>query len=631
MSSDRIIFLESEIKRNKELYYNGHAEISDHAYDELENELRQLDPNNYVLHLVGSMITNGNKIAHDRKMLSLEKTYSIGKLLEWVEDREVVSTLKIDGMSCSLIYEDGRLITAKTRGDGKFGENILSKVRWIDSIPKKIDINSKCEIRGEIFCREEQFYKLAKAMEESGLDKPSSQRNIVAGLIGRKDHVNLCGHLSFIAFDLIEEELKLERETQKYSLLKKVGFENPIFKSHVSQNTIQGTLDFAQEFMTEGEYLIDGIVFSYNDLSLNEKLGETAHHPKYKMAFKFQGQSKETIIENIEWSISRNGYLTPVANVEPVELSGAMISRVTLHNFGMVKQNNLKAGDKIEIVRSGEVIPKFLAVKESASGEFDYPMECSICASSTAIEDIRLICTNESCEGVLQESILNFIQKIGIDDLSTKRLEEMIKTGLVKSIADLYRLTVEDMLTLPKTKEKLAGKIISSIEKSKAIDLINFLAALGISGGAFNKCEKVVHAGFDSLKKVLNMGIEDLSEVELFAEKSSTEFVNSLNSKKELIEELISLGFNPTAEKVERGESLAGMKFCITGSLSRRRSEIAKEIKLNGGSVMSSVSKATSYLVTNDVESSSSKFKKAKELEIPILSEEKLAELIEQK
>ena len=325
--------------------------------------------------------------------------------------------------------------------------------------------------------------------------------------------------------------------------------------------------------------------------------------------------------------MSRNGILTPVADVEPVELSGAMIGRVTLHNYGMVAANNLKSGDEIEIIRSGEVIPKFLSVVKASKNKFVVPDRCPSCDSKVEIVDIRIFCKNDNCPGKNLEIILNFIQKIGIEDLSGKRLEELINAKLVKMIPDLYKLEASDLMKIDKVKEKLSAKLIESIQKTKTIDLITFLSALGITGGAYNKCEKVVRAGFDNIKKIQNLSIEQLIGVESFAEKSASEFMNSLKEKKEMIKELVDLGFEFTVEET-RQTKVSGLKICITGALSEKRPVIEDMIREGGGIVVSSVSKNTDILVTNETDPSSSKFKKALELKIKIISEAELLKLM---
>lgn len=630
MKKNRIQELEKEILHHKELYYTGNARISDEKYDQLESELKSLDPENPVLMLVGfKQDESTNKVAHQRKMLSLDKTYDESDLMKWVGKEPVISIFKIDGSSCSLIYENGHLSLAKTRGDGQLGENITKKAIFISDIPKSVPSTETFEVRGEIYCVESEFIHLSHAMKELKLDAPSSQRNIVAGLLGRKENIQLARFLSFKAFDLISEE-KFNHEHQKLEKLKALGFTIPEYEIHKSSKEIKSRIDQAKDFMGSGDYLIDGLVLVYDDLRLHEELGETSHHPRYKIAFKFQGDTKITAINEIEWGVSRNGKLTPVALVEPVELSNAMIGRVTLHNFGMVRNFELKAGDKIEIVRSGEVIPKFLGVSERAEGSFNYPHNCPSCMSDLKIEDIWLYCPNELCPAKVKEEILNYIQKAGIDDVSDKRLEEMILKGLIERVPDLYRLTIEDFLLLDKVKEKLAKKMYDNIQKTKEQSLVQFISAIGVEGVSIAKSEKIIAQGYNTLDKILGLTLEQMLNIEGFAEKSSNDFLSSLHKKEELIQELITVGVKVKADEINTGEGpLSGFKFCITGELTTSRREVEKLIKKNGGVMVSSVSKNTSYLVTNEEESSSSKFVKANTLGIPIISEAKLMKMME--
>ena len=630
MKKNQIQELEKLILHHKELYYRGKAEITDEAYDKLETELKKIDPSNPVLKLIGHMQLDTNlKVAHQKKMLSLDKTYDEKDLAQWIDKKDVISIYKIDGSSCSLIYKDGHLAMAKTRGDGQFGENITKKAMFITDIPKWIPMNEEIEVRGEIFCVEVNFFHLSKAMEEMGLEKPASQRNIVAGLLGRKENIQLASYLSFKAFDIISNK-KHTKERQKLEDLKILGFDVPEVEVHTDYKSVEKRIQEAKEFMVKGEYLVDGLVFVYDDLKLHTELGETSHHPRYKMAFKFAGDTKVTEINDIEWGVSRNGILTPVALVKPVELSGAMISRVTLHNFGLVQNYELKQGDKIEIIRSGEVIPKFLGIVEKSKREFTYPTKCPSCNSKLVIQDIWLFCENDKCHAKVKEEILNYIQKAGIDDLSDKRLDEMMSKGLVETIPDLYKLELENFLLLDKVKEKLATKIYENIQKSKEQSLAQFISAIGVEGVSITKSEKIISQGYNTLDKILSLDIEKMQKIESFAEKSSQTFLDSIKNKTSLINELLNAGIKVKADEISSGEGpLKDMKFCITGELSMGRTEFERLIKKKGGVMVSSVSKNTSFLITNETESSSSKFVKAKDLGIPIISEKKLLQMIE--
>ncbi len=625
----RIEKLEQLIRHHKILYYRGTPEISDKEFDNLEDELRKLDPTNPVLEIIGSQELPDKKIKHAHKMLSLDKTYKENDLLDWVGKHDVVSTFKLDGVACSLIFENNKLSLAKTRGDGTYGEDISHKILWIENIPKKVSkgLSKNFEVRGELYCTEKNFFHLSEEMVSQGLEKPTSQRNIVAGLMGRKENLELCRFINFQAFDFIIEGKKLKKEMEKYQILKEFGFEIPEVELHKDSKSIEAAIEKAKIFMSEGDYGIDGLVFTINDLETQDQMGVTSHHPRYKIAFKFQSQSAKTKIKEIIWSVSRNGILTPVGIIEPVELSGAKISRVTFHNYGLVKQYELKFDDEIEIIRSGEVIPKFIALIKSSKHKFEIPTRCPSCESKVKIEDIRLYCSNPDCPGKNKEIILNFIQKIGIEDLSSKRLDELMSAKLVKNIPDLYRLKKEDLLRLDKVQDVLATKLIKTIEASKKVDLITFLSALGISGGAYNKCEKVVHNGFNTIDKIKKITPEKLMEIESFAEKSSVEFYNSLKEKFPLIDKLGDLGFK--FEKVKEVHTpISGKKICITGALTEKRSVVEGKIREFGGIVVTSVSENTDYLLTNEKGSDSSKFVKAKKLKTPIITEEEFFKLI---
>lgn len=618
--------LEQLIKKHKNLYYAGKAEISDEQFDMLENELRILDPQNEILFKVGGALSKKNdKIKHKTKMLSLEKTYSYEDLVAWINNQEVLSMLKFDGSSCSLVYERGKLIMAKTRGDGEWGENILNKCEYIESIPKKLDKNINAEIRGEIICFEDNFTTLTHEMEKLGLNKPSSQRNIVAGILGRKENIQISKHLSFISFEIISDEITFDYEEEKLKYLSTLGFKVPEFKKVTNLEKI---IEAFKEELSESDFLIDGLVFILNNIKLHREVGETSHHPKYKIAFKVPGESKITQIKSIEWNVSRNGTLTPVANIEPIELSGALISRVTLHNFGLVKNFNLKIGDEIEVIRSGEVIPKFLSLKKSSSNLFTFPGQCPSCFSKLTEEDIKLKCLNLDCPEKKLQSILHYIKEVGIEDVSDKRLKEMIEKKILSSIPGLYKISKNDLLTMDKVKEKLATKIVDEIEKSKKLSLVTFLSALGIEGVSSVKIEKIINNGFDDLNKILSLTKEKLISIEGFAEKSAGDFYSSIHEKEQIIKDLISLGVEVIQTNSKVSNLLVGKKICITGELSVKRELMEEKIKSHGGVIVSSVSKNTTILLTNETDSASTKYQKAKQLKIDIISEEDLKKLI---
>lgn len=624
----RINFLVGEILRNKQLYYKGMPKISDVAYDKLEEELRAISPDHPVLSYVGGVSDSKfRKVVHKVPMLSLAKTYSISELCDWVDGQPVMATLKVDGVSMSLNYQDGILLLGKTRGNGREGEDVTDKILWVGECIPQISLSGDGEVRGELCCSEESFIKLADEMVTRGLECPTNPRNIVSGILGRKNHQDLARFFDFYAFDLIVDEQRglFSTEFEKYNWLEKAGFKVPQHKLCRNPQEIERYLIFARDFLDAGEIGVDGVVFSFNDLAYHHELGATSHHPRYKMSFKWAGETGVSEIREITWATSRLGIVTPVAVINPIYLSGASITNVTLHNAAHVRTHHLKSGDKIEVIRSGEVIPKFLSVVQSASGTVSIPTRCPSCQSELFFDGIRLICqANFTCPAQLSGAILNWIKAVNIEDLSEKRLQQLIDGGLVKRISDLYQLTEADFLKLPATRETMANKLIKNIEITKAPELVDFLNGLGIPGMGVNSWNDLCKVA-PSLQSICTLKIEDIEAIDGFANKTAVGIVKGLMDRVDLIQSLLKVGVKPKESTVqEKGTKLSGLTFVITGALSRPRSEIEKIIIDQGGKVVGSVSKNTNILLTNDQDVNSTKAKKAKELGIDIWNETNL-------
>lgn len=641
--------LAQEILRHKALYYEGYPEISDQDYDRLEEKLRSLDPHHSVLVTVGSeqTKTSKNKKTHTKPMLSLAKTYNFDDLVSWQKKRELIGTPKIDGNSLSLIYKEGKLVLAKTRGNGIEGEDATQKIQWVTDCPKELtpksfetikklskSLDLEIEVRGELYCKESKFLELLEKMTSLGLPKATSPRNIVAGILGRKQHIHLARYFNFFAFDTLFSEPTstfFTTETQKIQWMKDAGLSYPPFSLLKTQKELQSFLNEIKQTMTSQDYGTDGAVFSFNDLTYHETLGETSHHPRYKMSFKWQGETATTVIKDITWATSRLGIVTPVAQIEPTVLSDATITNVTLHNMAHVKIFKLKKGDQIEIVRSGEVIPKFIRVVNQNAGEPTLPTNCPSCKSPLTQDEVRLICESTECHAQKLYSILNWIKRVGIDDLSEKRLLALMEQKKVKEISDLYTLSKEDFLELPLTKEKLATKLFNSITDSKHMDLVNFLCGLGIEGsGKTTWLNLLKH--FPTLEKISTATKEDLIALDGFAEKTAEQIISGLKSHKKLIEKLLELGVKPKApQNTKSGNSLAGMSFVLTGTLSKPRDELTDLLIQEGAKVSGSVTKKTTALVSSDFSKKSSKTEKAKKLSVPLWSEEELMKLVKEK
>ncbi len=632
---EQIAALAAALMQHKRLYYSGKPVISDAEYDRIEEQLRALDPDHPALQAVGldPSSSGPRRQSHDIPMLSLNKTYKEDDLIAWMDQEAIVGTPKVDGNSLSLIYRQGVLSLAKTRGDGRVGEDVTDKVRWIPDCLKKLNQAVDLEVRGEVYCTTHQFAALVEDMLERNLERPNNPRNIVAGLLGRKLHIDLCRHFNFFAFEALGPGVEAcATEMEKFDWLEKQGFRLPSHRLLQKGEEILSYLEEVKQWMGAGEIAYDGAVFSYNNLSLHQQLGSTGHHPRYKLSFKWQGQTATAVLKKIEWATSRLGIVTPVAVIEPVNLSGAKITNVTLHNAEHVKAYNLKAGDHIEIVRSGEVIPKFLQVMESQEGDFQWPLVCPSCKHKLEFDDVRLKCPNQDdCPAQKAGFILNWIRAAEIDDLSEKRLEQLLQSGLVEHVADLYRLKEDEFLKLPATKEKMAAKLYKNIQASRQLPLAKFLNGLGIEGAGMRTWEKLLEH-YPNLEAIRKMTAEELIEIEGFAEKSAQQIVQGLQAKNAIINRLLQVGVEPLTPKRKHAPGsgpLAGQQFVMTGSLSRPRDEIEKAIREAGGKCGSSVSKNTTALVTNDEDTGSSKMKKAKELGVPIWSETQLMALME--
>lgn len=625
--ADKVARLAQEVARHKRLYYGGHPEISDAAFDLLEEQLRALAPRHPVLNVVGSdAAADLPKIAHDPPMLSLQKTYDLEELTRWADGEGVVGTVKVDGVSLSLVYEGGALKLAKTRGNGQVGEDVTPKVRWVaDALPQvQGERGTRLEIRGELYCTESQFLKLSDDMIALGLERPTSPRNIVAGLMGRKTHIDLARYFSFFAFNVMDQDdaLGFKTESEQFAWLGRQGFRLPFPKLLASKSEVLAYVDEVKGLLETDEVPIDGAVFSFDSLAKQRGLGHTSHHPRYKMSFKWQGETAQATVREVTWATSRLGIVTPVAVIEPVFLSGAQITNITLHNAAHVKAYNLKAGDRIELVRSGEVIPKFLAVVAAAPGEYAWPTACPTCGAALSFDDVRLKCPNVlGCAAQQTGSILNWIRAAEIDDLSDKRLGPLMDVKLVKTAADLYRLGIEDFYKIPQTKERMAAKLYGNIQKSRGLPLARFLSGLGIEGAGMTTWEKLL-AEFPTLAALRAASVEQIAAVEGFAEKSAHDIVDGLAARAALIDDLLAVGVTPAAPTAPAADGpLAGKTLVITGALSRPRAEVEKAIKAAGGRCAGSVSKDTYAVVTDDPDSGSSKMKKAKQLGTEIWSE----------
>ncbi len=603
--------LEKEIQKHNQLYFEkNQPEISDYAFDRLVEKLKKLKPDSSILSAIPSE-GGAKKVRHTSEMLSLDKCYSVDDLNDWSEkfEGEIVASPKIDGLATELRYnEKGELTLGATRGDGVEGEDITANVRMIADIPQKISRGS-LEIRGEIHMKLSTFKKYKK--------KFANPRNLAAGAVKQKDPQKTKEyHLSFFGYDVLG--LPLETEWEKRSLLQ--SFRVPVVESRkVNREEMKEAYEYFLSKRTREDFETDGVVFKANLVSEQNQLGVTAHHPRYAIAYKFQDDSGTTVLKDVEWNVARTGVITPVGLVEPVELSGAMVSRVSLHNLGLMKKLGLRQGSKVVMMRRGGVIPNLESVLEVGHGKiFESPKVCPSCHSRAEIRDDFLYCTNkQGCRTTKIQELEHFIKVIECDGFGQKLIEKLYDNGFVQDPADFFTLTKNNLLELERMGEVLATKLIGNIQSRKKISLDGFLRSLGIRELA-KHTSKLLVQHYRTLKDVLKVSEEELSQIHSVGPVIAREVVEGLKKKKGLIQKLlkyvdVAANLVFAAGGRSQGSPLHSKKFVFTGSLlSMTRNKAQKLVEEKGGEVLETVTKNLDYLVVGDGGGAGSKLEKAK-------------------
>ncbi len=613
--------LEAEVRRHNELYFREHApEISDEAFDALVEELRRRKPDAAVLtELVSDLRAEGVKVRHETPMLSLDKAYEEKAVADWAAkfDGDLVVSPKVDGVACSLRYgADGELVQAATRGDGVEGEEITSNVRFIRSIPKQIG-QGHLEVRGEVYMPLSVF-----ARYEGQFANP---RNLAAGAIKQKDARKTGAYeLSFFAYDLMGAEVATEAE--KYAFLEREGFAVVEWRG-VSKAEIQLSYEAIQEKRDAYDFETDGVVFKADRIAEQRRLGVTAHHPRFAIAYKFQGDSGTTRLIDVEWSVSRTGAITPVAVVEPVELSGAKVRRASLHNLAILKALGLTRGATVLMMRRGGVIPHVERVVEAGKGKISIPKRCPSCGAPTEVRDDLLLCTNaKDCARSSVGELAHFVKIVGIDGFGEKHLTQLYDAGVVTDPAEIYELTREELLAMERMGETLAEKLLANIEAKRSIPLLLFLQALGMR--EVGKHVSKVLAGYGTLERVRALTEEELAAIHTIGPVIAREVVQGLAMRAPLIEKLLRQVTVEEGVPTRIEGVLSGQSVLFTGKLlTMGRSDAQKLVEENGGEAAQSVTKDLDYLVVGDGGGAGSKLAKAEKLiakgaKVEIISEE---------
>ncbi len=633
--------LEAAIRRHNRLYFEkNRPKISDYEFDRLVERLKKLKPDAPILTEISESTKEFKKVRHTSEMLSLDKCYNEEDLLDWASkfEGDVVVSPKIDGLATELRYdEEGRLILGATRGDGLVGDDITPNIRMISDIPQKIpraplplaeEGSGVREIRGEIYMRLSVF---------KGFQGFANPRNLAAGAVKQKDPKKTREYnLSFFGYDVLG--LKIRTEGEKFELLKEFRIPTvEIRKVQKEAAALRSSYEYFLAKRAQHDYETDGVVFKADLVSEQERLGVTAHHPRFAIAYKFQGDSGTTTLIDVEWSVARTGVITPVGIVAPVELSGATVTRVSLHNYGLMKKLGLRKGSRTLMMRRGGVIPKLESVTDAGHGrEFNPPEKCPSCGAATEIRDDFLYCTNkQGCRKAKMEELEHFMKTIECDGFGEKLIEKLYDNGFVKDPADFYTLEKENLLELERMGDVLATKLIGNIQDKKELPLDVFLRSLGIRELA-KHTSKILAQNFGTLDKILKVSEEELSAIHSVGAVIANEVVEGLKKKRPLIGKLLKhvhVGAQLIAPLRKKGP-LSGKKFLFTGSLlAMERGKAEKLMEEKGGEIASGVTMDLDCLVVGDGGGAGAKLEKAKKLQakggkVQILSESEWKKII---
>lgn len=651
---ERVKELREVIERNNRLYYmENNPELEDFEYDALTRELKALEkeypelvtPDSPTQHVNESVSNKFSKVTHTVKMESLQDAFSYEELRDFDQrvrdagiEPEYVVEAKIDGLSVSLEYQNGRFVRGSTRGDGLVGEDVTENLATIKDIPKVLpDAPEFLEVRGEVYMPHKAFFALCEQQEVEEKTPFKNPRNAAAGSLRQKDaRITASRGLSIFVFNLQQlrgREFTTHHETLDY--IKSLGF--PVSPRYSVYHSIE---DAIKEIETIGqmrgslEFDIDGAVIKVNNLAAREMLGSTNKFPRWAIAFKYPPEVKQTVVRDIEVSVGRTGVLTPTAVFDPVFLAGTSVSRATLHNEDIIRNLDVRIGDTIEVRKAGDIIPEVIGVVKHGEGTVPYamPTTCPSCGAPVVHlqEEAALRCVNPECPAQSLRNLIHFASRnaMAIDGLGEAVAEQLTARGLVHTVVDLYTLTKEDLLTLDKFKDKSASNLLAAIENSKQNNLDKLVFGLGIRNIG-DKAATLLAEQFGTMEALSQATNEEIAAIEGIGgimAQSVTEFF-AKSGTEDLLRRLREAGVNMTWHGQKKGTALAGMTLVVTGTLpTLSRQEAEAMIVQNGGKASSSVSKKTSYVLAG--EAAGSKLTKAQSLGIPVIDEATFLQMI---
>lgn len=630
-------------KANKAYYSDANEIMSNREYDELYDELQALEEESGIVLAASPTVNVGyeassslEKMAHEKKMLSLNKTKSVDELVEWLGEQEGLLSPKLDGLTVVITYDEGSLKLAVTRGDGVEGEVITKNAKTFIGIPLKIPYAGRLVLRGEAYITYGDFNKLNEEIDDAA--KYKNPRNLCSGSVRNLDpSITKERRVRFKVFSMlggIEHGFNKKRECMKW--LGDIGFD-VVHTEIVTRENLKDTMNSLTEELQNGDIPVDGLVLTYDDIKTCNLLGETAKYPKDSIAFKWSDELYDTELIGVEWNTSRTGLVNPVAVFSPVEISGTTVKRAALHNIDIIEGLALGIGDKIKVYKANMIIPQIYE-NVTRSGSIEYPKSCPVCGERLVLENegARVLrCENGDCPAKNAKRIVHFAGKSGINiqGISEKTIEKLITAGIIKNEADLMDIEryKDEILKLDGFREKSYENLKKAIEDAKTMTLQRFISAMAFTGIGYTNAGRIAEALGGDVTKLFSLTEEDIGNIEGMGEVLTSGFM------KELSDETIKKRMEDIIKRCEfkenirtKNDEIEGKKFVITGSLSifKNRDELKQKIEMSGGRVSSSVSNSTDFLINNDRESESSKNNKAKTLGVKIISEEDIVEML---
>ena len=636
------------LNRARRAYEQENTEImSNYEYDQLYDELQGLEQelgttlaSSPTINVGYEVLSELPKERHERPMLSLDKTKDVGRLKEFLGDQKAVISWKLDGLTIVLTYRNGELEKAVTRGNGEVGEVITSNARVFQNIPLRIPFTGELVLRGEAVIGYKDFEKINEEIEDVDA-RYKNPRNLCSGSVRQlNNEITAQRNVRFYAFTLVRAEGVDFRNSRLYQMewLREQGFD--VVEHHpVTRETVEDEVKWFSEHIEANDVPSDGLVLVYDDIAYGEALGTTAKFPRDSFAFKWADEIRETTLLEIEWSPSRTGLINPVAVFEPVELEGTTVSRASVHNISIMEELELGVGDRIQVYKANMIIPQ-IAENLTRSGVRDIPEVCPVCGGATRIsmenETKTLCCTNPKCQAKHIKSFALFVSRdaMNIEGLSEATLEKFVMNGFIKDFTDIFHLDrhEEEIKAMDGFGEKSYLKLQAGVQNARVTTLPRLVYSLGIPNIGSANAKMICRALGNDPERVMNATAEELSEISGVGEVIAGTYVQYFADEehREIFRRLLSEVEIPKEEKPEGGQDLSGVNFVITGSVEHfaNRGEVKEEIERRGGKVTGSVTSKTNYLINNDVNSTSSKNRKARELGIPIISEEEFLKML---